>query len=50
MWFGEDAQCLQVLQYMCEGDNAGLRDGTKRGNDNTAGGEQEWKTDSETSF
>ena len=26
---------------MCETDNPGLRDGTKRGNDNTAGGEQE---------
>ena len=31
----------EVLQYMCETDNPGLRDGTKRGNDNTAGGEQE---------
>jgi hypothetical protein len=26
---------------MCEKDNPGLRDGTKRGNENTAGGEEE---------
>lgn len=30
-----------ILQYMCESDNPGIRDGTKRGNDNTAGGNQE---------
>ena len=36
------ASCLlEVLQYMCEKDNPGIRDGTKRGNQNTAGGEQE---------
>ncbi|CAK9010619.1 unnamed protein product [Durusdinium trenchii] len=33
--------CQMVLQYMCEKDNPALRDGTKRGNDNTAGGEEE---------
>ncbi|CAE7559256.1 DD3-3 [Symbiodinium sp. CCMP2456] len=33
--------CQMVLQYMCEKDNPGIRDGTKRGNENTAGGEQE---------
>ena len=34
----------QILQYMCENDNPSLhslRDGTKRGNQNTAGGEEE---------
>ncbi|CAJ1410799.1 unnamed protein product [Effrenium voratum] len=36
-----NVMCQMVLQYMCEKDNPGLRDGTKRGNDNTAGGEQE---------
>ncbi|CAJ1387652.1 unnamed protein product [Effrenium voratum] len=39
------ASRLIVLQYMCEKDNPGLRDGTKRGNDNTAGGEQELRDD-----
>merc|ERR1719284_43467 len=34
-------RCQIILQYMCEADNPGLRDGTKRGNENTAGGEQE---------
>eukprot|EP00931_Biecheleriopsis_adriatica_P060044 TRINITY_DN36032_c0_g1_i1.p1 TRINITY_DN36032_c0_g1~~TRINITY_DN36032_c0_g1_i1.p1 ORF type:complete len:1435 (-),score=279.90 TRINITY_DN36032_c0_g1_i1:50-4354(-) len=33
--------CQMVLQYMCESDNPGIRDGTKRGNDNTAGGDSE---------
>eukprot|EP00930_Biecheleria_cincta_P029978 TRINITY_DN20799_c0_g1_i1.p1 TRINITY_DN20799_c0_g1~~TRINITY_DN20799_c0_g1_i1.p1 ORF type:complete len:1074 (-),score=168.99 TRINITY_DN20799_c0_g1_i1:1004-4225(-) len=33
--------CQMVLQYMCDSDNPGLRDGTKRGNQNTAGGQQE---------
>ena len=32
---------VEVLQYMCEKDNPGIRDGTKRGNQNTAGGEEE---------
>ena len=41
----------EILQYMCEKDNPGLRDGTKRGNENTAGGEEEnpiirrWKSE-----
>eukprot|EP00438_Fugacium_kawagutii_P008828 Skav213989 [mRNA] locus=scaffold2843:78534:105364:+ [translate_table: standard] len=38
----------QVLQYMCEKDNPGLRDGTKRGNENTAGGEEELQGTSTT--
>eukprot|EP00930_Biecheleria_cincta_P029979 TRINITY_DN20799_c0_g2_i1.p1 TRINITY_DN20799_c0_g2~~TRINITY_DN20799_c0_g2_i1.p1 ORF type:complete len:1459 (-),score=258.41 TRINITY_DN20799_c0_g2_i1:61-4437(-) len=33
--------CQMILQYMCASDNPGIRDGTKRGNQNTAGGEQE---------
>ena len=37
----ENTKCQLILQYMCERDNPGIRDGTKRGNDNTAGGEQE---------
>lgn len=34
-------RCQMVLQYMSEADNPRLRDGTKRGNQNTAGGTQE---------
>eukprot|EP00435_Cladocopium_sp_Y103_P068350 s562_g31.t1 len=37
--------CQMILQYMCENDNPGLRDGTKRGNENTAGGEEEPPTE-----
>jgi hypothetical protein len=33
--------CQIVLQYMCEADNPGIRDGKKRGNNNRAGGEDE---------
>jgi hypothetical protein len=36
-----NVRCTLVLQYMCDSDNAGLRDGTKRGNANTAGGRKE---------
>ena len=40
--------CQMILQYMCENDNPSLnslRDGTKRGNQNTAGGEEEPPTE-----
>lgn len=38
---GSNLRCQVILQYMTEADNPSLRDGTKRGNQNTAGGEQE---------
>lgn len=36
-----NVRCQIILQYMSEADNPGIRDGTKRGNQNTAGGQQE---------
>jgi len=36
-----DVICQMILQYMCESDNPDLRDGYRRGKQNTAGGEVE---------
>jgi NAD(P)H-flavin reductase len=38
-----NTECMVILQYMTDKDNPGLRDGTKRGNNqqNTAGGQNE---------
>jgi hypothetical protein len=41
---GTNTICQVILQYMCDSDNPGLRDGVQRGNENTAGGEQEIPT------
>jgi len=40
-----NTKCQVILQYMCESDNPQIRDGTKRGNQNIAGGQQEPPTE-----
>lgn len=43
-----NTMCQFIIQYMTSQDNPGLRDGTKRGNQNTAGGQTEPPVKSES--